>query len=816
MSAQTRVTDQKFYAQFNNGDTFALNASDYATHLKGGVLEDLKAVFTVEIDWTTIVSTYSLLYSTANDTLRLTDNTINWNAEGFAVGDTLKISIPDGTLAPGPTKIRATVTAITGGELDMETISFPTGTPLADGVTNFSLEDSYVTGLTSLTALKYKFGLIENAESFNVLSKLTNTEQVYLYENIDHGSPGTFVNGVSGGNNKAWVTGTSKVTFLSLVTDRDLVINESTSQEFQIVHEFSINPFYRDGELNSLLGTSNPPIDIYNGNKSLKYVFETEFREVLSNPNTAKIAQYDSQLGSVGYFNQSFNGYANQYSVSNLLYTDVPTTTGVSKIDVLSTTRVSFTLNSANATFSELDLPVLIVGHAAVMDSTKYAINSSEFNEVWLNENLRTTAGSGAIADNIISNYTVTIGSPSTINVIFDVSFSAAEQLLLSNNQDYILYYTIQDITKNVNNGDKVTDLITVDCYDKSNDITGLFQVDKLEQYPHPETFTIGVTTGYTSGKMFLEDGQMLDCRFKLKDTYLDPETASNLPVTLSSLKFKIVAYDTVSNDWFDLREFNLDISNQVIVGNVQNITLNTTRGYVLDSQDIFNSVIIATDTHDGTYQFYNMQIGYKIPWQDWIELIGADTVFYDNTKLHNGLNNKSSNYSFANNYKIRFLIEAVVNSNNTDSTYVTTSGDFEAYDYETDDESPDGFTAVIQTFDSIGADLSGNIINGGYTEVRATFNPSSVDPLNAANYYGIIRIEEVNSPTDFGISEISTMIEAPNNSRLKQFSGSLRKADIAVVGTNYVVKCLVDTSLTQLGTTYKISAEIRHKTLDS
>ena len=91
-------------------------------------------------------------------------------------------------------------------------------------------------------------------------------------------------------------------------------------QQFQIEHIFKIAPFYRDGELDSVKGEDVPPLDLFNGDMSLKYVFQTEFRTVLSNPNTSFISDYDTQLGSVGYFDESFNGFESDFTISDLVY----------------------------------------------------------------------------------------------------------------------------------------------------------------------------------------------------------------------------------------------------------------------------------------------------------------------------------------------------------------------------------------------------------------------------------------------------------------------------------------------------------------
>ncbi len=295
MPSEIRVVDQKFYYQLRNGDTFTENTGDFTTHLKGNILEKVKAVFNVQVSWYLNIRNYNVLYDSSANTLRIELAGTNFQNNGFAVGDEVKLSQVD-------RQVRGVITSINTGEVTLGSVTTPQGSPFADGYTTQIEGPDPLTGLTEKTALNYKFGLIEQNEFFNTLSKLTNTDQIYRVSGIDHGNPLTFADGESFGNNKAWVTGDMKCAFVGLVPDKDYNYNEDTTQEFQIEHEFIINPFFRDGELDSLNGIDTPPLDIFNGDKSLKYVFQTEFRTEISNPNTSMIADYDTQLGSVGYF----------------------------------------------------------------------------------------------------------------------------------------------------------------------------------------------------------------------------------------------------------------------------------------------------------------------------------------------------------------------------------------------------------------------------------------------------------------------------------------------------------------------------------
>ena len=287
-----------------------------------------------------------------------------------------------------------------------------------------------------------------------------------------------------------------------------------------------------------------------------------------------------------------------------------------------------------------------------------------------------------------------------------------------------MLYFTIEGN----NNGRKVTGRIDVNYYYKNPDVEGLFDFDKLEQYPHPEPFEEGVTTGFTNALTFNESGMMADGRFWVLNS-----------ANLNSLKFDIAVFKDAYNTWDSLRSLEIDLSDQTLVDGIQQIELDSTRGYVLSDGDIFNYLKITTDTNDGTKQFYNIQVGYKIPWQSWNEFKNAPTEFFDKTKPLNGLNQKSSNYSLDPFYSVRVLFDAVVDTTN----YVKKSGYIDVIDYGANFTE---WNCEIQTYkkDPINEGeviaIEGNIIQDDYTQVQAVFTPpfppvftSSVDMTEVA-----------------------------------------------------------------------------------
>ena len=815
MPINLTVTKQEFRSQINNGDDFTLSSSDFATHLKGGVLENMQALFDVKLGWTSTLSTYFIQLNADGVTGTISDAIINWQNEGFTIGDKIKVSVPPGQSLGSPCTFTCEILTISGNVITFNTLVFVSST-IPIGVTNWQATTGYVTGITPLDSLVYKFGLIENSESDNYISKLAQVDQIYHVTPMDVGNPNVFVSGTSFGNNKAWVTGDMSATFTYYLQDGDLIYPELLAPVYSIKHEFKINPVYRDNELTSLQGGAIPPIDIFNGSKSLKYVFEVDFRTVLNNPNTSKIGAFDTSLGSVGYLDESFNGFTNDYSVASLVYSDSATTQQTTQIDVVNKTKVVANIQGTGLITAGMEV---VVGHMALVDSTDYSNSANEYDTIWTSEDLRIIEGVAPVNGTIITNANSLVSSPNVLFVTFEIEFTPTQQLNLIDNQNYLLYVVIRDNTKTVNNGNKVVLRLDVNQYLKDSDITGLINLDSFQQWPHPEPYAITSQNGYQSGKLFIEDGQLCSFDFNINADYTDAYGVSQ-PVEMQSLIFKIVAYNTVTETWFVLRELNINLSSGVvqIIGGLQitQYNLNSTRGYILENTDIFNYLNLVTGTLDfGNIQHYHLEVGYKIPWQNWIPLIGADSVFYDSSMPNDNLNNNTSNYTFSNDYKLRFLADAVVRAGTIDTNYVFSSGNFEAYDYHKDDLDPDGWTCSIQTFDIDGNALGGNIINQQHTRLLATFtqmNPPT-EP-DAALYYGILRMETINSQNDAGISELSSIIEAPLSSLLMQETGSIRLATLIASGGGIELSGLIDTSLITLGTTYKYSAEIRKKIL--
>ena len=119
MPANMRVTTQKFLCKLTNGDIFETDVDDFSQHLKGGVLEDIRAVFNVQIDWNARISGGASSYyydkngtdfDSSDDTFIFRVSGKDFSIDGFAVGDAIRIS-------DAYWRIVGTITSMSNGEI---------------------------------------------------------------------------------------------------------------------------------------------------------------------------------------------------------------------------------------------------------------------------------------------------------------------------------------------------------------------------------------------------------------------------------------------------------------------------------------------------------------------------------------------------------------------------------------------------------------------------------------------------------------------------------------------------------------------------
>lgn len=784
MPTEIIINSCKFYNQLKSGLNFG-TPTDPTLNLAGNVGERIRLELEIGIAWYFRCndSNYLIVVNGISPDISFTRQSGSWIDDGFSVGDIIHVE--------------PYCNAVINNLNDSIINASITAGSMLDG--NYSNASIVLTGDTPLTSLIYKFGLIGNNDIFNILSKISNNEQVYYGAGINQTLSPPVVNMLSLGNYKDWITGKNILTSAESTVQwqSNALVSNVSWQNFKITHQFIINPWYIEDWKNNFENGTIP--SLLTGLNSLKYVFECEFRNVLSNPNGSKIARIENNLGSIGFFNENYNGFNNKYSIQSISYKN--TGSGASCNGLQRGARTTTTIIIATTDVFHSGNPNGIICSLCTKQ-VDYQDKLTTAEENFLFDDCINKEGSGSIAgtNGIIKNFSSVMLDSTHLKMIVEIEYSAMQQLLISDDVKFIIGCQIADDTLISGNSDKVMLLADYNTFVASSDIIDLMYVTGFEMFQHFVTDPTS-TTGTTKADIWNEDG----LTFKF-DFWLD--LAKN--ALLNSLKFLVIAYDSTTGKYFVLDQYAINLNSIIVSGGVQQININTTRGYKLNASDYKNKVIITTGANIGGKQYYKMYIGQKTPWQAWMNNPDADTFFYDNTKPNNNLNFKSSNYSNLHNYQIKFALLANVYGTNSlgvsgNTDYLIISPDMIAYDYDL----PTTWVATIETFDSSGTiNLGGVIRTDADTLMRITWVRIGAF-IAGYHFWAIHRIEESNE-SGTNIYELSSIISSISNNLLKILPGeSFLKMTITSATKTVVTECLIDYTKLDSTKNYKISGRI-------
>jgi hypothetical protein len=822
MPSEIIIREQKFYNQLKNGVGFTLNGSDVVNNLACSLGERIKVITQLSVVSHAITTPQPwnqsypspCVFSYNNTDFSLIRNYGSFIDDGISVGDTVDIIYMNPSNGVYNYYYSAEVSIISETKIIFK--AQPTGALNGDfgyipdlQTGSYPLMEVFVTSW--LTSLIFKFGLIENDEPYNSTSKVSLSEQAFYGEGIgaDDGMGGrltTDVNLTWLGNDNSGKTGSCKAAWVSTTNE---------TQVYNITHEFIVTPFFLK-EWGQIITDDSIP-ELYNAGSSIKYAIYPEFRTVLSNPNTSKRMMSDLVLGCVGYYDQNFAGFNNIYTVDSIVYTDSATAALCDGLQVTAKTKAVITISKVGG-FKNTGENFGVMVTYAPDDTTEYQNTATTLEENFLFDNAinAEAAASVAGANGIITYCKAEIKS-TELEITVEFEYTVAQQLQLQNLPKYIIGVLVSsdktDTPALVNipagNADKVMLLADYTNYVYNSDIEDLMGLDTFEITRHDNI------TG-TQFTLWNEDGINANFNFWL-------DTA--LSAVLNSLDFALVAYKDSDDTYFVLDQIGLGVAGSPIVSGIQQLNLNTNRGYKLATTDIQNQILLTTGSLVSTKQYYNLSIGQKIKWQDWIQNIFADNDFFDITKTNDNLNYKSSNYgsiqSPAAGYSIRLMLIANVQGVNPfgvtgNTIYNLISPEQFIYDYN----SPDLWLGIIETWDKTGTTLLGTgtgapILYDDYTLLRTTW----ICATTIYPYYSIWNIHRIEESEEGGdaIYEHSTLTDRISTAPFTEVTGAttLRVKQTFNLPTNTVVaESLIDYNKLDLNKKYKLSARISYDKL--
>jgi hypothetical protein len=748
-----RITSRKFYNNFKNDNTFSSNTTDYTPNLTAVLLDYCRIEMELELSWESVatsINSWNVIFRSSGN-YEISTNNGNFIQDGWAVNNVFHFF--DDASSSTPTLIGTGTINFISDDGKYIFVSIPSS--IAGIKTDSSIRAIANNVNNYNNSVVYTPNLIENNDTYTPNSLLNGTVTAFYSTNARSLTP--VMMSYMGSNRSSY--GEVSIQYLGEIGDY--------IQSYKIIHDFYVVPF--NGDLNFLSGTN-----------TLKHVFEIDFRDALSNPNTSKKAIFDGNLGSVGSYNETISQGIPNYTFESLFYNRQALAI---EQQTTATIKIKGTFSGDTKYTVYFALNPLIVNENPFFDT--FLLNyASNFVGLPLSN----------FSDNVITSLTSFV-SADELTILATFNFTPQLQALLSENDAYLITVRIGDVSSTNANSDRVIFLADSSNFISVTENNGLININNIILTDYHGLTGISVP-------FYNEDGFFID---------FDMSLDLNKQAFLSELSCDLVAIN--AENFFSLSRYVYDLQFTVVDG-VQIINIDRTRGYLQSTDSDYNKVIINTADNIAGIQSYNGKLGFKINWLEWVENPSVDTIFYDDTKPFNNFNFKTSNYSNLNDYQIKLLFRATVRGLNpfgviTNQKYQFFSESFRVYDYDKDDSVPPNIVATVETFSSDGSqNLNGNILTDSDTLFRITWVLSTpVSDVIGSTCVHRIELENQQGTNIFELSSFNPLITTTNNI-LKPLIGENFVKVYLSAGT-IVSECLIDYTKIQRGLNYYLSGKI-------
>lgn len=789
MGQVIQVTSRKFFNQLTNDENFSSNTGDFATHLLGSIGERVKCDITFNVSWNSLSNPFNI-FTTANlggGVFSVTRASGSFIDDGMRIGDTVT-AIDDNTAG----------TIVSGGTIVFldELVMNISGTYVwGGGYGNFAYMNIH--GTTVLTAIKLFYGIVENSQPAEFVSMLDNT------------SMGFYASSLSAAPTTATPLSQPRSWFFDDVVTVTKVSSTTYTQTFRLTHEFVITPFFLDGEQNNIKNIIDPTY--FQQNESLKYVFRSDLNTANSNPNTVHSFTDDLLLGEVAYYNENFNGFTNNFSTSNLGYVNASSLLSADGLLITQKTNVTFKLQTSAANFVD-NTTALIVSVFYLCPQSEYSNTiATDGPENFMFYQKRVVCDSTSptpVANGDITNLTATFISTSQIDIEFDFELTATEQLRLTASGEFCISVIVETAGLSAVNSDKVNLIVDVNNFDLYTDVYQLMSFSRKSQlWIHPQNPF--ASSGFSSIRTWNEDAIMSKGICSLN--YIQYPNAN-----ITSITGRMIGYNSADERWFELDSYSFDLSGVQTINGVQQISINTPRGFQLETGDPYlNAIIEMGNSLPNSFQEYNVYIPWKIRYEDFFANSNVPSDFFDSTQPNNNQNFKSSNYYLSPDWDVRIVYDITINNGTVgvDTLYRYHFAANDVHDYELDGNVTPDWSCIINLYREsnnqlISTGSTGLILQNENTKFEAVFTPAT-----GAGYllfpWACLRMETLNAGQNaiFELSSIASRNQLLNNFLIPE--SGFTAAKITQSAPNVTLTGIIDFTQLNPSTNYKLSARL-------
>ena len=754
-----------------------------------------KSVFTSTVDvfWQTISDSITNPM-TWDGTSIITRQYGDFTLDEFAAGDNIYIEMyNDVPVIPVTGTYTADILILSKTEMQLTNITLTSGLPVPSGT--FSIK---IYGVTALTAFKYRFGLIENSESTNYISKVDDNEQTYLVEGLTIG--GAWKIGQAQGYS-SWNAGGLSIRKITHPTT-------TNKQRFEISQTIINNPLYEAGTYDNLI--NNIPPDYLKGTKCLRHIVSYEAKPDLYNPNSTHGGVDAGLKGDTGWYDENFNGVirtdTSTFDIDSIVITkgaDVITSIDVTGCHVVMTIDSSINIFSSGNT-------KYVISHLFLNEDTSTYIDTStnQIENFVLDRKLMTSGVSGGTGDYGIFQNIKSAVVANQLVIEFDLDYTAAQQTTLLDGK-ILLAVETQDHANTVGDSDAMCLKSVYDVTTYSTDDDTLLTWNDNRHFELPFNYDTEPIMGRKEVRLWLCDPVLTRCEFTTNDSLLNKV----------KLLYRVISTAGVEQE---LTIKTLDISSNTAIGNIRQVNFENNRGYILpsgDNRNDWNLTMLTTEVAPN--QRYLFEIGSKLRWEDWIKLFNIETEFQDDffdiAELQNNINQKWDKYKDDAGWSMQLVIVAEVENSDGVTTVFENTSVVEVYDWDKDENTIPLWTGSHELFEgavSLGVGDAALLSQTADTKFVATFDCSPFE-LAVTTIYGILFLEEYRVGGEYKQVQINSL-EAPKSGiALYPVTGETTAKLTIVDSQTVTIECMIKRSLINTDSQYHLCSRLGSTCID-
>ena len=481
--------------------------------------------------------------------------------------------------------------------------------------------------LTAITGVGLPYNFIENNEPVNFNSKVDGSFQRLIADGLDASNTTPVAMQFDGP--LPYQIGSATIEGVSWDTDFG-------EQKFKIIHETVVTPLFLSSQYFDLVANIAP--SYFLGGRCLRHVYQIQACAVLSNPNSAQIAECPFEIGNSGWFNEVFNGGLKNYTIEDF---EVQSGSAANNqiINSLTEQHYRFNIISTDSDFTN-DTKVSVGCFKLPQNQTEYQNNARLFQDNFLFTNVTGNSGGTEIPDTEGTDLqTVTRveflrldANTIRIDIYFEFTQDALDIYFESQAPKLLIYATTSDVAETATeDSNKQALLVQILEFDPTRNLNPREDVKFIRHYEDADD--VGIESGITT---FLEDECVL-----ITDFYAS--TVSGVTDSyISEIRQQIIAKKTDGTE-FILEDLFWTTASPIGFGISQQINFESPRVFQIPETEPRKTFSITTS--GSPESIFRINYPFMIRWEYWIALLGVNSEFYNPSLPNNGLNQLWLNY---------------------------------------------------------------------------------------------------------------------------------------------------------------------------